>query len=58
MLRRGWDGIEGVDTGEALRRLGDVPQDLALELLEAAEAGMLAGIAERRERAADQLPSE
>lgn len=49
-FRTGFNGVEGVDTAEALRRLPDVPEGLALELLDAAEQGVMAGIAEARAR--------
>ncbi len=49
-LRTGFNGVEGVDTAEALRRLPDLPQGLVLELLDAAEQGVLAGVIEARDR--------
>jgi hypothetical protein len=50
ILRRGFDGVEGIDTGEALRRIETRHHTEALQLLEAAEVGVMTGIAERRDR--------
>ena len=50
-FRTGWGGFEGIDTSEALRRLGpDIDAELAVELLQHAETGIRAGLAERDER--------
>lgn len=50
-FRTGWGGFERIDTDEALRRLGpDIDAELAIELLQQAEAGIRDGLAERDER--------
>ena len=52
-IRSGGWGFEGIDTAEALRRLAfmkpAMPDWLALDLLDAAEAGIVRGIAAARD---------
>lgn len=50
ILRTGWSGIEGINLAETLARLPQYPDRDVIALVADAEAGIQAGLAERRER--------
>ena len=52
ILRRGFAGVDGIDMEEARRRLPDVPDHELNDLIDAAEAGLFAGLAVRQSRKA------